>query len=291
MTSPLPHVRPFAGALLRIAATVLACGLLSATLVRFSPGLGMDERQLDVRLSGASQQAIRQSHDEERNPVWFYARYVVRMLSGDLGFSQSLSRPIGELLKERAPSTAGLMLWGVVGAWLLALILAVPPVTWQLCGLATAFTTLSGLSACLPAAGVALLLFRFGVSARWMIPLILFPRLYQYLRNLLWQTYGLPHVLLARAKGLSRGRIFLAHVLAPARGQLIALVAVSVNMAFGAAVAVEAICDLPGLGQLAWKAALARDLPVLVVLTMTIALATQFSSLLADMCSPARRQA
>src|SRR5215472_3137658 len=69
------HVRPFTGALLRIAATVLACGLLSATLVRFSRGVGMDERQLDVRLSAASQQAIRQSHDEEGNPVWFNARY------------------------------------------------------------------------------------------------------------------------------------------------------------------------------------------------------------------------
>jgi len=143
-----------------------------------------------------------------------------RKLTGDLGFSQSLGRPIGELLKERAPSTADLMLWGVGGAWLLALILAVPPVTWQLSGLATAFTTLSAPSACLPAAGVALLLFRFGVSALWMIPVILFPRLYQYLRNLLWQTYGMPHVLLARAKGLSRSQIFLTHVLGPARGEV-----------------------------------------------------------------------
>jgi ABC-type dipeptide/oligopeptide/nickel transport system permease component len=60
-------------------------------------------------------------------------------------------------------------------------------------------------------------------------------------------------------------------------------------MAFGAAVAVEAICDLPGLGQLAWKAALSRDLPVLVVLTMIIALSTQFSNLVADALSPISR--
>ena len=278
--------------LLRIAATVVVCGLLSATMVRFSPGFGVDEQQLDARLGSAGQQALRQAHDEELNPVWFYAQYMGRMITGNLGFSHSLSRPIGELLAERAPSTADRMVWGVAGAWLLALALAVPPVTWQLSRLATVFTTLSGVSACLPAAGVALVLFRFGVSARWMIPVILFPRLYQYLRNLLWQSYGMPHVLLARAKGLSRVRIFLSHVLAPARGQLIALVAVSVNMAFGAAVAVEAICDLPGLGQLAWKAALARDLPVLVIVTMTIALMTQFSNLVADVCSPdLRRQA
>ena len=60
-------------------------------------------------------------------------------------------------------------------------------------------------------------------------------------------------------------------------------------MAFGAAVAIEAICDIPGLGQLAWKAAAARDLPVLVVLTVLIAMMTQMSNLVADFCSPAFR--
>jgi peptide/nickel transport system permease protein len=122
-----------------------------------------------------------------------------------------------------------------------------------------------------------------------MIPVILFPRLYQYVGNLLAQSYGMPHVLLARAKGLSGYRVFFQHVLPPARGQLIALAAVSINMAFGAAVAVEAICDQPGLGQLAWKAAMARDLPVLVILTMIIALVTQFSNLVADVFSPISR--
>jgi peptide/nickel transport system permease protein len=63
-------------------------------------------------------------------------------------------------------------------------------------------------------------------------------------------------------------------------------------MAFGAAVAIEAVCDVPGLGQLAWKAAAARDLPVLMVLTVLIALLTQLSNLAADFCAPAaRRQA
>jgi len=144
------------------------------------------------------------------------------------------------------------------------------------------------MTASLPAAGIAILLFRLGGSAKWMIALVLFPRLYQYLRNVLQQAAGMPHVLLARAKGL-RWPMLLRHVLLPARAQLIALVAVSINMAFGAAVAIEAICDIPGLGQLAWKAAAARDLPVLVVLTVMIALVTQMSNLVADLSTPALR--
>src|SRR6185503_15377613 len=101
--------------------------------------------------------------------------------------------------------------------------------------------------------------------------------------------YEMPHVLLAKAKGLGNRRVFVWHVLWPTRGELLALAAVSINIAFGAAVAVEAMCDLPGLGQLAWKSALARDLPVLVSLTMIITVMTQISNLVADVCSPAAR--
>jgi peptide/nickel transport system permease protein len=276
-------------ALLRIAATALAGGLLCAAMVRFSPGFGLDEQQLDARLSRESQEAVRRSHDQERNPLRFYAAWWKRVLAGDLGFSQSLNRPIRELLADRAPATIDLMLWGTAGAWLLAIVFSIPAVVRRVRRLAALSSVLSGMTASLPAAGIAILLFRLGISAKWMIALVLFPRLYQYLRNLLQQASGRPHVLFARAKGLRWQPLLLRHILLPARAQLIALIAVSINMAFGAAVAIEAICDIPGLGQLAWKAASARDLPVLVVLTVMMALVTQMSNLVADACTPALR--
>jgi peptide/nickel transport system permease protein len=276
-------------ALLRIAATALAGGLLSAAMVRFSPGFGLDEQQLDARLSRESQEAVRRSHDQERNPLRFYAAWWKRVLAGDLGFSQSLNRPIRDLLADRAPATIELTLGGIAGAWVLAIVFSVPSVVRRLRRLAAVSSVCSGMTASLPAAGIAILLFRLGISAKWMIALVLFPRLYQYLRNLLQQASGRPHVLFARAKGLRWQPLLLRHILLPARAQLIALIAVSINMAFGAAVAIEAICDIPGLGQLAWKAASARDLPVLVVLTVMMALVTQMTNLVADACTPALR--
>jgi peptide/nickel transport system permease protein len=240
-------------------------------------------------LNRESLEAMRRSHDDERNPARFYVSYWKRAFAGDFGFSRSLGRPIRELLVERAPTTAGLMFGGIAAAWAIALLLTVPPVTCRLPWLAGMGTVFSGVSASIPSAGMAILLFRLGGSARWIIAMVLFPKLYQYLRNLLRQSYGMPHVLLARAKGLGSFRILGWHVLPSAMAQLIALAAVSINLAFGAAIAVEAICDLPGLGQLAWKAALARDLPVLVILTVVITLATQISNLMADACSPVAR--
>lgn len=276
-------------AVLRIAVTVLLGGLLCAGMVRVSPGFGLDERQLDARLSQESQVALRRSHDGERSTLQFYGAFWKRVLAGDLGFSRSLNQPIGALLKDRAPATAELAMSGIGYAWALALVLSLPCLTPVLRRLTPASAVLSGMAASLPAAAIAIVLFRFGGSTKWMMAIVLFPRLYQYLRGVLTQACGMPHVLFAQAKGVRWLPLTWRHVVAPSWTQLVALAAVSVNMAFGAAVAIEAVCDLPGLGQLAWKAAAARDLPVLVVLTVVIALVTQTANLVADFCAPRMR--
>jgi peptide/nickel transport system permease protein len=56
--------------------------------------------------------------------------------------------------------------------------------------------------------------------------------------------------------------------------QLVALFGVSISLALGALLPVEVFCDLPGIGQLAWTAAQARDLPLLVNLTLVVSCLT-----------------
>ena len=92
----------------------------------------------------------------------------------------------------------------------------------------------------------------------------------------------MPHIVTARAKGLSHARIFYYHVLPGVTPQLLAIAGVSVSMAVGAAIPVEALCSLPGVGQLAWQAALARDLPLLVNITMLVTLVTLLANSGAD---------
>lgn len=278
-------------ALLRIAVTALVGGFICSMMVRFSPGFGMDENALDSRMSAASRQALEHAHDSERNIVPFYFSYVAHALKGDMGTSQSLGQPIASLIAERAPVTARLMIWGLGTAWVLAFVLAVPPILGRMPALGSLFTVAAQFPSAIPAAGIAIVLFRIGGPAQFTIALILLPKLYYYVRNLLRQSYARPHVLLARAKGLGLRRIVTHHVLPTACPELVALAAVSVNMAFGAVIAVEAICDLPGLGQLAWKAAQARDLPLLVILTLIVTLLTQCSNLMADLFTPERSRA
>jgi ABC-type dipeptide/oligopeptide/nickel transport system permease component len=46
---------------------------------------------------------------------------------------------------------------------------------------------------------------------------------------------------------------------------------------------VEVLCDLPGIGQLAWKAALGRDMELLVNLTMIITMVTLLANSAGDL--------
>jgi peptide/nickel transport system permease protein len=63
---------------------------------------------------------------------------------------------------------------------------------------------------------------------------------------------------------------------------LVALAGVSVTLAFGASIPIEALADSPGIGQLAWRAALGRDLPVLVTVTLMLTVVTVFANIIAD---------
>jgi ABC-type dipeptide/oligopeptide/nickel transport system permease component len=142
---------------------------------------------------------------------------------------------------------------------------------------------LSGLSLALPAALIALIFLWMGAGGRWAIALVVFPHVYRYAKNLLVSTYQAPHVLAAQAKGLSSGRVMFAHVFTPALPQLAALTGISVSLAFGASIPIEVICDTPGVGQLAWKAALDRDLPLLVNITVLVTLMTLVVNACADL--------
>jgi peptide/nickel transport system permease protein len=267
----------------RIVLTALIGGLLGATLVRLGPGFGVDEREFDVRLNAESLQAIRADHARDNNIALFYVRYLSGLVHGDLGFSRSLNRPVSELLKERLPLTLGSLAYGVLGGMSIGLILAMASVWWHAPGSDLLPAVVSGLSLALPAALIALLFLWMGAGGRWAIALVVFPHVYRYAKNLLVAAYQAPHVLAAEAKGLNAGRVLLAHVFTPAAPQLAALAGISVSLAFGASIPIEVICDTPGVGQLAWKAALDRDLPLLVNITVLVTMMTLVVNACADL--------
>jgi peptide/nickel transport system permease protein len=275
----------------RILLIALLGGLLGATLVRMGPGFGIDEREMDNRLNTESRQAIRLERASENNIAVFYFRYLAGLAHGDFGFSRSLNRPVSQLLKERLPLTLASLAYGVLGGASMGLILALLTVWWRAPGSDVLPAVLSGVCLALPAAVIALIFLWMGAGGRWAIALVVFPHVYRYAKNLLVATYRSPHVLAAQAKGLTGARVLFAHVFTPAAPQLAALAGISVSLAFGASIPIEVICDTPGVGQLAWQAALDRDLPLLVTITVLVALMTLVVNSVADLALAAWKPA
>jgi len=272
--------------LVTILLTALLGGLLGATLVRFAPGFGVQESDLNAELTAETRQALHEQDAQERNVLAYYTHYLGQLARGDFGYSRSLNRPVLELLRDRVPETLYSLAIGIGGGWLLGLALALPA-TWKRSPLySTTASLITGVFLCIPSAILALLFLVVGSPGRLAIALIVFPKVFRFSRNLLIRTYAMPHVLTAKARGLSGLRILGWHVLPNIAAPMLALAGVTVSLALGAAIPVEVVCDYPGLGQLAWRAALARDIPVLVNLTLIIALITVAANSFSDLLTP-----
>jgi peptide/nickel transport system permease protein len=267
----------------KILITVLIGGFLGATLVRFAPGFGIDEEELDSRLSAQSIQALRETRAEDANLFTFYFHYLSRLLHGDLGTSRTLQRPVRQLVAERLPETLKSVAAGMALGWTAGFLLAVAVVMSRAWYLDLLGSLLVGVLLCLPAAVLALLFVLAQAPSRVLLGLIIFPKVFRYSRNLLGRSSALPHVLTARAKGLGNIRVLVWHILPTAGPQLLALLGVTVSFAFTAAIPMEALCDMPGIGQLAWKAALGRDVTLLVNLTMIVTLVTLMANSASEM--------
>jgi peptide/nickel transport system permease protein len=270
------------GHALALVATVVLGGLLSATLVRLAPGFDADQQELDPHLSAESVQALRAARHQQHDIFHFYVSYMNRAAHGDLGTSLALGQPVRALLRDRAPLTLRLLILGLGLGWAAALTLALSAAGLRLSGYDLLTTLVSGTFLCIPAAVLALLSVLWNLPGSLAIALIVFPHIYRYAHNLLAKSYGLPHIITARAKGLAEARILLWHVIPSIAPSLLAVAGVSVSMAVGAAIPVEALCGLAGVGQLAWQAALARDLPLLVNITILVTVVTLLANSGAD---------
>lgn len=238
----------------RLLATLAAGALLTALLVRTAPGYGVRESDLDIRHSGA----VRSQSDLP----WWYSR--------------EFQAPVPQLVAQRAMPTALAVSGGLILAWLVSLSSALASTRWRSRALENGAFAGAMLLQCLPAGLVALLLLIFGFrgapAVAFALALALGPRVWQVSRAILARAAASPCLLLARAQGFGPWRLIARRLLPLAAPELRALGSVSVTLAISLAIPLETILDVPGLGQLAWQAALARDLPLLVQLMTLVTL-------------------
>jgi len=272
----------------RIVLISMLAGLIGSVFVRLGPGFGASTEDLNPRLSDATRAEIQRKNSAGSDVTGWYAQWLRGLVHGDLGSSPSLKRPITDLLRERAGMTATEVAAGgaigVAAGFVLAVVTLACPraVSSLLCGLG------SSAALSLPAAVIALICLWLDANPLWAVAAAVMPHALHYLTGVLSASAASDHVLAARARGLKRSRILFRHVVTPVAGELAAVAGMAVSIALGASIPIEAICSRAGIGQLVWQAALARDLPVLVNVTVLLAIVTIGANTVTDVVIAAR---
>jgi peptide/nickel transport system permease protein len=267
--------------LARTIAIVLLVVVGSAVLVRFAPGYLSDAREMDSRYGDAARAELSAEAARSNSLGQILSTEIAGWMHGNLGTSRQYDVPVLELILPRLAVTGSLLLRSILFAWTLALCtsLAVsagrnPSLLWQ----APATLLLA-----VPTAAMATICLLAGSGGPVLVmTLLLAARDFKFLDRVLRKAWRDPHLLHARAQGITTLRLVRAHILPGIASQLLALATLSIVTALSALVPVEVIFSVPGLGQLAWTAAMNRDLPVLLAVTMIMAVAVTFAGMASD---------
>jgi len=258
----------------------------------------------------ASFQAVKQLTDEygfnKPLPIQYFI-WLGNLVHLNLGFSYKQNQPVLALLSQRIPKT--LFLVGV--SLILAILLAIPAGMWQsvrrnkpddYVGTGLIFIFYS-----MPTFWLGLLLIVvFSEYLNWfpseapqdqlgllsqlngmvlpvvtltLVTLALFTR---YMRSSMLEQSIQDYVRTARAKGVSRRAVLFKHILRNALIPVITLIGLSIPGVLSGAVVTETVFNYPGMGLLFYQAAEADDFPVLLGVTVVVAIATVIGNLIAD---------
>ena len=268
----------------------------------------------DPKLSPVERQAIEHRLGLDRPLPVQYLAWHRNLLRGDLGKSYLYQTPAGRTVLERVPNTV--LLAGLALA--LSLAVALPLGSYagrrpgrladRLLGLAS-FTALSlptfwfgivliilfaALWHLLPAGGMTTPGLEGSLADRarhLVLPVLVLAlpgtaELLRYVRSSVAAAAAAPHVTAARARGIGEAAVARRHILRNALLPVVTVIGLQAPLLVSGAAITETIFSWPGMGRLGVEAALGRDYPVVMAITLTVAAAVILINLLLDLLYP-----
>jgi peptide/nickel transport system permease protein len=272
--------RAFLRRLVRMATVVLLVVVGSIVLVRFSPGYLSDAREMDARYAEGARNELSTEAARSASVSGMLRAEARGWLRRDLGVSRQYEVPVVELIRPRLAVTLSLLLKSILLAWIIAGCTAAisnsgrSPV--KLPGRLCHLTSTVLLAVPIGAMATMCLLVDSG-GPLLVLTTLLAARDFKFLDLMLRKAWHDPHLLHARAQGVPTAQLIRVHLLPGIMPQIGSLATLSLLTALGAMVPVEVIFSAPGIGQLAWNAAMNRDLPVLLAVTVMMAIAVTAS--------------
>ncbi|GAA0988909.1 ABC transporter permease [Acrocarpospora macrocephala] len=236
----------------------------------------------------------------DQPPLTRYLAYLGRVVTGDLGSSYQLQRPVWQLIGDQLGPTVQLAAAAMAAAVLIALVSAVATAgrRRQVRAAATAWELVA---VSLPSYWLGILLLTafsfqlpiFPVIGAQDLPALVLPALTlglpiagvlaQVLREGLEAALAQPFAVTARARGLSQTAVRLRHALRHAASSLATLTGWLVGTLLGGAVLVETVFGRSGIGALTLQAVDNKDMPVVMGVVLLSALVFVVISNLVDL--------
>ena len=265
----------------------------------------------DPKLTQEEQAAIAERLGLDRPIATQYGIWMARVARGDLGESFLYEVPNKRAIAERLPNTV--LLAG--SALLLSVLLAVPLglISAMRRGgfLDRAISGIAFLAMAVPTFWLAIMaIFTFAVAfpvfpaggattagaaggladrlSHLVMPAVVLAavttaELLRYMRSTAQTALQLPFVRVARAKGLSKRLVAWRHVLRNALIPIVTALGIQLPRLVGGAAITETVFAWPGLGRLGVQAALGRDYPLVMAITLFVSAAVVIVNLVVDL--------
>lgn len=291
--------------------------VLSFWVIHLAPGTPTDMQTTMNPMAGAAARARLEKIYGLDEPVHVqYVNWLSRIVRLDFGRSMSGDhRPVWDKIKERLPLTLSINIISMILILGLSIPIGVYSALYQDSWFDRTMTVLVFIGFAVPGFWLALLLMLwlgiylplFPISgltslgfeqmgfwgkcwdlARHLtLPVFVFTitglaGMSRYMRTSMLEVLRQDYILTARAKGLPMRRVVFKHALKNALLPVITILGLSIPTLIGGSVIIESVFALPGLGQLFYKAVMARDYPLVMGNLVLGAFLTLAGNLLAD---------
>ncbi len=295
--------------LLQSLAVLLAMSFIVYGLMGLMPGDPIDVMIAgDPHLTAADAARLKALYGLDRPWTERWARWLARLLQGELGYSRLYARPVAEVMAPALLNTALLMTASLGLALAIALPLGILAATRPGSVLDGAVNLLAFASVSVPVFWLGLMLIVvFAVGLGWLpaggmqemtgdqggllahmvlpVSALAIAGIGQYARHMraaMLAEAGHDYIRTARAKGCSPRRVVLRHQLRNALLPVTTVVALEVGGLFSGALITETVFAWPGMGRLIYDSVMGNDFNLALSGLMLATAMTLAGSILAD---------
>jgi peptide/nickel transport system permease protein len=263
----------------------------------------------DMASDSANLEQLREELGLNDHIVLQYFTWLKNIATGEFGYSLQSGQKISEILALRMPATLELVLSALILSTLLALTLGLFAGAKK-GGIADKLSRVLGvIGIAIPDFFIGLVLLNiFAFRVEWLptgnrvapgqvtlwdrLPNLILPVatltiamlavLIRYTRNSVLDTLNRDFVKTARSKGVPEWRVLYSHVFRNSLGPVMVLLAFRLPLLVGGSILVETVFQWPGIGTTIIAAVTASDYPVIMVVSMIIAMVILIASFLVD---------